>query len=112
MVILWLRAGALGPVAGSCDIPPLLLGEHGGHTSVKPALPNEDPVLIQGPLPQNRRYPCRKLPAPLQVAPFARESAVCRANLLVCFSPLVGMVRPCVDGVPEAISGLGAAPPW
>ena len=60
---------------------------------MKPALPNEDPVLIQGPLPQNRRYPCRKLPAPLQVAPFARESAVLPYPLVGWFD-LVSMVSP------------------
>ena len=86
----WLLHGALGvvPRGGHSGLP-----FAGGHTSVKPALPNEDPALIQGLLPQNAGYPCSLLPAPgggslcqgVGVLPYTR--------LWAYFSPLVGMFR-------------------
>lgn len=108
MGIPWLLHGTLGvvPRGGHSGLP-----FAGGHISVKPALPNEDPTLIQGPLPQiggtppgKYLFPCGWLPLP-----GSRHSAVPTCgnyfpNLLVWFDT-------CVDGVHEAISGLVAAPP-
>ena len=65
---------------------------------VEPAPPNEDPALIQGPIPQNTGYPSRKLPVPLRGLPLPGSRLPC---------PLVGIIFPtcvewfdiCVDGV-------------
>ena len=89
MGIPWLLRGALGvvPRGGHSGLP-----FAGGHTSVKPALPNEDPALVQGTLPQNKGHPCPLLPAPV-------DGSLCQGvgglpcQLVGMFSPLVGMVR-------------------